>query len=215
MNNSHSDIEAVLAIYALGALGSSESRLVKEHLITCDICRSELKDLQKTTLYLDAVFNQAAPASIWTSIEKELNPDPIPLPIFSRKNFHVFRIAAPIAAALVAVVLIGSSVFQTDTPEITNQVQEFALVTPSNEKLAQVTLEGNQGKITNPPPDNSEHSYQLWSLSEESSSPISLGLVASDTTYFTLDPSVHSIAISKEPHGGSASPTNILAMKEL
>jgi anti-sigma-K factor RskA len=132
------------------------------------------------------------------------------------------------AAAVIALVFAGVGLLRNDDD---TDLREFALAVMDDPDAQQVTLTSPSGGEAVaraamlpdgagflvvddlPAPDASE-SYQLWMLPTDDSAPISLGLVDPDpdgATAFRMSPDAGGIAVSLEPAGGSATPTEVVA----
>ncbi|MGH7897893.1 MAG: anti-sigma factor domain-containing protein, partial [Candidatus Binatia bacterium] len=58
---SHEELEELLALHALGALGDPEAREVEAHLVTCAICPADLADLRDAAGWLGLAAPAVAP----------------------------------------------------------------------------------------------------------------------------------------------------------
>lgn len=71
---SHDELRALLAAYALGALGDDESRTLFAHLADCAECRQELRAFQETVLRL--VSSLEPPMTVWDRIVRRIRESP-------------------------------------------------------------------------------------------------------------------------------------------
>jgi hypothetical protein len=94
--STHSEIQSLLAPYALHALDDSDRELVDAHLATCHECSDELADLLETASMVTLTEVEALPSQLWGRIATGMRADQPSIPVPASA-------AAPVATPVAAV----------------------------------------------------------------------------------------------------------------
>lgn len=221
-----------LAVYALDALEPDERAAVDAHLATCAGCREEL-DAYRATLGRMTVPEEP-PDEVWAGISEQIRTtsdgdlpaEVVPLAPRRRPWLRSPRVLAAAAAVVlvlgvgaVLVTLQGSdslrdqAVAAADDPD--NTVVEL---TSDSGEVARVVLTDGEDYVLfdDLPTLAADRTYQLWRTDD--GLPTSLGVLgdADDgAAKVQLPPSTSAFAISREPKGGSPSPTDVVGTGQL
>jgi lipoprotein-anchoring transpeptidase ErfK/SrfK len=98
--STHSEIQSLLAPYALHALDDSDRELVDAHLATCHECSDELADLLETASMVTLTEVEAPPAQLWGRIATGMRADQLSSPVTAPVAAPV---SAPVSAPVAAV----------------------------------------------------------------------------------------------------------------
>jgi anti-sigma-K factor RskA len=118
MNGSmdHSAMLDLVAVYALGALGASEHRIVTAHLLTCDDCRAEFDALRPAAdavaLMAEEPVDSATSTRMKARLMAQVNRDverANVVPLESRRSRSFLTWAAAAAAGIAAVIALMTS----------------------------------------------------------------------------------------------------------
>jgi anti-sigma-K factor RskA len=227
----HHEIEELLGAYALDAVDRDEAQAVEDHLRECPRCRAEVASHREVAALLISSTNDPVPDQVWDRISAELGEVPPPVPIevaFARREERRPRrglVAGLAAAAAVAVIAMVGAVLVNAGDDGGSPVEEelaalladpdtavVDLRTPEGEPGARA-LVGADGDGVLVATDLAElgtgQTYQLWGLPEGRDEMVSLGVLgaAPDRSSFHVDGGVSTLAISREPGGGSTQPT--------
>jgi anti-sigma-K factor RskA len=234
--STHSEIQSLLAPYALHALDDTERALVDAHLATCHTCADELADLLETASMVTLTEVEAPPTQLWSRIETgmraeeppsatSLPPAMTPLATVSdlgderlrRRGIRNALLSAVAAAAIV--VPITASVVRPGTPSIaalatkaaaSPNARKIALLSPDESRLGEVILDAKgNGYLVNETlaPLPEGQSYQLWTI--VNGAPVSVGLLGRNptTSAFSAAAKVEAVAVTIEKDTGAAAPT--------
>jgi anti-sigma-K factor RskA len=234
---SHHDIEALLGAYALDAVDDDEARLVEDHLAECPRCRTEVAEHREVAALLISGSSTPVPDGVWDRIAADLGDTPPPVPIEvafgsrqpkrtvegTRRRGILTGLAA--AAALVVAALIGGALVDGgDGGQRVAGEDELALLLadPATQVVSLEDAEGESGAravigadgdsvlLASALPElGTGQTYQLWGLPEGRDSMVSLGVLGADPirSDFHVEGGITTLAISREPGGGSTQPT--------
>ncbi len=219
-------IHDLTAAYAVDALDGGERALYETHLATCESCRDELEGFWRVSGSLaHAAAGPAPPPALRSRILAEARRD--------RPNVVPFRqrLALPAAAsfaAVAAVAAIGLGLWGTSLSRELDDVRTQlsgnteAVVVLSDPQAQQVTLSGAEGQlvvadsgraalvVAGLPQAPEGKTYQIWVISEESTTPAGLFEVAHARTVLPVGhpvPDDAIVAVTLERDGGVEAPT--------
>ena len=115
MNTGHTDdMLDLAALYALDAVDASECAAVREHILTCDLCRAEYAAAKAAASGLAASAAEAPPPELRAKVLAAASALPKSkkvVSIFRRKRFYaaIVAVAAAVIALFVFKLPIGSS----------------------------------------------------------------------------------------------------------
>lgn len=228
------DARDLLGAYALGALSDDEREAVEEHLLEHQDARTELHALQLGAAWLARSAERPA-ASTWDAIASEMardlaedaaSRDEVVVPM--RRPAGSTRRLFAVAAALVAVLAVAGAVRSAlvtpgdmgdaaltrayVTAKTTPGARAVALETKHGRvALDAVVLEDGSGIVVPRAlePLDEQRTYQLWALTD--TGPVSLGTLGATpgAHAFRIARGASSLALTKEPAGGSSRPTGV------
>lgn len=234
----HSEIEDLLAAYALDAVDSEERALVDAHLDECARCRAEVAEHRDTAALL-AYSGADAPAGLWDGISSKLERPDAPVIALRPPGVSADRgqprwlvaVAAAVAIVLGAVGALGWKVVDQDREldRLASGVAQADLAALATSVLAdprtrQIELKGADGRrmaLVALTPDGDGYvlpsgmqtlelgrAYQLWALAGDT--PVSAGLLgrSPDVSAFHVEGPVEGFAISVEDADGAPAPTS-------
>jgi anti-sigma-K factor RskA len=230
---SHDEIEELLGAYALDAVDADEARLVEDHLAECPRCRAEVAEHREVAALLVTGTSAPVPEGVWDRIAADLGDTPPPVPIevafgareAERRRPRGVLTGLAAAAAVVVIALMGAVlVSRDDDGDVPATDQELAVLLddPDTEVVALVTDDGatsaravigEDGEsvllASHLPALGTGQTYQLWGLPDGRDSMVSLGVLGSDPSRsdFHVEGGITTLAISREPGGGSTQPT--------
>ncbi|GGJ42055.1 anti-sigma factor domain-containing protein [Deinococcus roseus] len=213
-----------LADYVLGQLEPQEMQEIADHLQTSAEARREVEDLQEA---LFRMAEELPPIPVnpdsWQKIQSKLEPQiqqpeassaPVSAPAARSLQLPSFLSWAAVVAVLLVGGWFGVGVYQENQQTrlieswLQNNPKVEALKLQDQTQVASVAFhpDGQALVIMNQKAEQ-QKSYQVWGI--KGGQPVSLGVVASRT--FQVDTSGYeAIAVSLEPEGGSATPTQVL-----
>lgn len=233
----HTDIQDLVAAYALDAVEPDEVEVVEQHLTTCPKCRAELQDMRDTAGYLSYAGTDA-PNNLWDRIAGQLEGEPpadatvFPFPtvqdrVRSKKWQRVGMVAASVAAVLIAVngVLLvrQNQRIENLEPSSISALAERAAADSSSRVVSLRSIDGKatadvvmrpNGNAylmhTRLPALSAGETYQLWGI-KLGKSPVSLSVLGNDPRVvgFTAQMELDQLAITVERAGGASAPTQI------
>lgn len=186
-------IEAV----AFGFASEDETRLLMEHVATCEHCAAELEDALLAAQVLPlSLEERELPDSVWAGIERRLqSEDQAPLsalespvvPKHSSLSSYFWAVAALIAVmALAAGIFLGRTVFESKPESENDLVAQVTITDPQIDASGSVRYLPDQGVILldleRLPPAEAGYVYQVWMI--EGDTPISIGLFNPATSRF-------------------------------
>jgi anti-sigma-K factor RskA len=230
MGRNHTEMQELVAAYAINALEPDEVGAVDAHLAECPRCRAELRDHRDTAAML-AHAGAEAPTGLWDRIAANLEEEPPDLarifrmPTSSEKQARFsgakWRRAAFAAAAVAAgLIAIDTAVIVNGHNDGPDQVEKL-LALPDSKLISLRSADGRQaidavltadgrgyvlhGKLA---ALDSQHTYQLWGI-VNGKAPISLGVLGREPkeASFTANTPLNVLAITIEKAGGATAPT--------
>ena len=232
----HTQMQELVAAFALDAVEPDEVDEVEQHLSSCPKCRAELQDMRDTTGYLSYAGTDA-PAGLWERIAGQLEAEPpeaakmFPFPPARAESAKLRRWRqATLAAAAIATVLIAVNGLL-----IVRQSQRIDRIEPATisalaERLAAdssskvVNLRSADGKVTvdavlrpngsayllhsKLPALSANETYQLWGI-KLGKDAVSLAVLGNNPKVvgFTSTGDIDTLAITVERAGGVVSST--------
>ena len=220
----HQRIEALLPVYALGAVTPEETTAVQSHLIRCTRCSDELGTLLETASALEG--DRTPPSGLWKRIAEEIDDGQAVATVTDLTNRRIGRGLSLLAgvAAAAALVFVGFFLARlTDADPLGEQAvlaaaenaarQEGAIVaeflvdeTPVADLV--LTADGKGFVIPNEnlPPLEASRTYQLWVINTDEAV-ISAGVLGSNPAPapFTWSGDVAGLALTREVAGGVVS----------
>lgn len=212
-----------LAVYALDALGADERAAIDAHLAACAACRAELDGYQATLGHM--TVPEEPPDRVWEGIARQIGTARAPVVSLEERRPDRSRFLLAAAAAVVVVVGIGALLMafgggSTSVTEAADQAAEdpdstlVELTDASGDVAARVVVTDDADYVVfdDLPALAGDRTYQLWRTDE--GTPVSLGLLGDATegaTRLNVPDDVAALAVSQEPAGGSAQPTDIVA----
>lgn len=103
----HARLQRQLSAYLDRELGSEEADAVRVHLEQCDVCRGELKRLQRVKRLLGMLPEKPAPATLWQEMASRLDEPARPWAIVTWMQSVFRRPATAMAAAVLIVALMA------------------------------------------------------------------------------------------------------------
>ena len=219
-NDTHDEIQDLLAAYAVNAVDGGERSLVEAHLEDCDECRSELREHLEVTSRL-GTYPAGIPEGVWERVESALSvpPPPIRLVDQSRSNWaRLATLAASVAALILAATLVVLP--RSEAPPGEAQLAQAALKSPGARAVELRSDDGrlkiavvvkadgtgylHDGNLPALPPDRI---YQLWEIADGQA--VSAGLLGTSVNVrpFSSAPGAKRLAITEELAGGVVAST--------
>lgn len=229
-----------LADYVLGLLEPQEMQEVEQHLEHSREAQQEVDALKASLFQLADELPPLAPAAdSWERIQARLESRVAPVsqqmdtpaaPAVPETQVAPASVAAPAPlrmpnytawAAVLAVVMVGGW-FGTQSylkgaqarqeaqliQQWTQNAQAKPLKTAANVQVASVVIhQDGQGMIIMNEKAQPDKSYQAWGIKD--GKPVSLGVITSRTIQVDTT-GLEAVAVSLEPEGGSATPTEVL-----
>ncbi len=231
----HSELQELVAAYAIDALEGDEVESVEDHLANCPKCRAELQDHRDTAGYL-SYMGADAPVGLWDQIAGQLEAEPpADAKLFpfvapaERKKIKRWRTTAMSAAAVAAaLVVVNGALLVRQSQRIDNleprSISALAerLAADSSSKV--VPLRSQDGALTadavlrpngtaylvhtNLPALSKNQTYQLWAI-KFGQDPVSLSVLGASPKVigFSAKHEIDQLAITIEPFGGSKTPS--------
>jgi anti-sigma-K factor RskA len=228
-----SDIHTLAGAYALNAVDDLDRARFDHHLDDCPACAAELAELTETVAALTAAMDDAPPAALRQAVLARIAETPqVPdetRGASGRRPVHGRRWLAA-AAAVVALGGAGTAGYvaadQSGSDASTHadaDARRIAAVLAAPDArtrttatgggrvsvIASASLDEAVAVLTDMPSPGAGHSYQLWVIRD--GTPRSVGVVASGRTEATELISgvrgAQGFGVSREPDGGSATPT--------
>lgn len=229
----NADVHALAGAYALDALPPEEAATFAEHLADCGACQQEVAELQITAAQLGLGLSQAPPPALRDRVlravhqTRQVPPITPPGDLDARRRRPSPRLLAAAAALLV---VLGGAVLAIrpalDGADPTPSDAVAAVLNAPDAQSATARLRGG-GSMTVVSSDRLDRAvvlgddlpslapdrvYQLWLVNPEGEARSADVLIGPDTTAVTsrLVRGVRardSIAITREPAGGSQQPT--------
>jgi len=217
-----SDIHKLTGAYALDAVDDIERATFEGHLAECEDCRTEVASLRETTALLAESAAVSPPPSLRDSVLSGISQvRPLPPIVAPPRRAAWFPLL--VAAALVAILGVGATVWQPWAPSDTGSVIEQVLQAADAQRVevdlgdagrATVVRSKSVGKAVITTKDMasapSGKVYALWFESKDGDM-LPAGLMADkpDQTVVLEGDAVTAKAagITVEPSGGSAEPT--------
>ena len=219
-----SDIHKLTGAYALDAVDDIERATFERHLIECDDCRTEVASLRETTALLAESAALTPPPSLRDSVLSGISQvRPLPPVVAAPRRAAWFPLL--VAAALVAVLGVGASLWQPWAPAVDGSLTAAEQVLQASDaERVEVDL-GDAGRATvirsetvgkavittedmaSAPPGKV---YALWLQSAEGEMvPAGLMPDQADQTVVLEGDAASAIGagITVEPAGGSDEPT--------
>ena len=209
MMRQHDDAMTELAaLYAIGALERDEAAVAREHLATCEICRSEFVAARKAALALAASAATPPPRALRERVLNEISKAP-------RSNvIPLWRRPVALVAVAAAVILIAVWSNQLRHPSAVERVWAATCAPAQACSNARVVAAGaflrlEAHGLAQPPKGKV---YQTWII-PPASKPVPEPVLAVDsagnaTVEIPAGPRLGMlVAVTIEPEGGSQSPT--------
>jgi anti-sigma-K factor RskA len=193
---------------AFGFATHEERRVVLNHVATCDICTSALRNAQFAAVVLPLSVSETdveLPDSVWAGIESRLGLEsqaprvqaiPPPTPI-SRARTAPFQVHWAVAAVLALLtlaggILLGRTMFETDSDTPDQTVAQVTVTDPNLTASGTVEYVEEQGvvvlRMQDMPPAPQGYVYQVWVI--DGDTPVSAG---------TMDPNTSGFATAADP----------------
>lgn len=223
-------VHLLAGAYALDSLGATELSEFEDHLATCADCRAEVAGMREALVLLAAAVELSPPVDLRSRVARDISRvRPLPPPAIARTVVPARRrrlrpVAFAVAAALIAVIGIGSAVgLRSDDPAPVSasaqvmQAPDRTHSTVESERGWDATVwhadsVGQAVLVTHhmpPAPDGLV--YQLW-LDQPASGQVSAGIMpagADQTVVLAGDATTaNGAAITLEPVGGSTRPSS-------
>jgi anti-sigma factor RsiW len=225
------DVHTLSGAYALDALSAEERETFREHLVACQACRDEVRELRDAAVQMGSAQWSVPPPALRASILEAAARTPQQPPVSSvgggsggvvpmRRRWPALLGAAAAAVTLVAGGVAVVSSFDDDSGDLT--------AAPSRvfeaDDVRRATVEtGNGGSLTvgisesrnemavdarELPDLDRQHVYQLWTVRDDSM--VSAAILTDGTTGAAMGlPAADTrVALTIEPAGGSEQPTS-------
>ncbi|HSR84939.1 MAG TPA: anti-sigma factor [Streptosporangiaceae bacterium] len=232
------DIHTLAGAYALYATDELERTRFERHLAECPSCAAEVAELSETMAALSDVTAEAPPPGLRAAVLARSAATPQAPRAGQRPAFRLagLRSRRLVAAAATFIVLGGAGVagyqiashsaHSNGTQASAENKQIAAVLTAPDARLHSATatdgghvtvvssrsLDEAVAVIARLPSPGPNHTYQLWLISQ--GNPRSVGVLAAGSTAATELLSgvrgAQAIGVSREPAGGSATPTQPL-----
>jgi len=232
------DIHTLAGAYALDAIDELDRRRFDRHLAQCPSCAAEVAELIETMAAISDATAEAPPPGLRAAVLARSAATPQTHRADQRRTFRIPTVRRPglvaAAAALIAVGGAGAVGYQVANHSAPSG---NSLVSAEDEQIAAVlaapdarlhgvavTKGGHVTVISSPsldeavavvarlPSPGPHHAYQLWVISH--GTPRSAGVLAAGSTTATELLSgvrgAQAIGVSREPAGGSRTPTQPL-----
>lgn len=226
------DVHTLSGAYALDALSAEERETFREHLVACQACRDEVRELRDAAVQMGSAQWSVPPPALRASILEAAARTPQQPPVRStaggdgrssgpaRRRWPAFLGATAAAVALVAggVAVVSSldddadqlaagpsQVFEAD--DVRRATVETAnggeLTVGISESLNEMAVDAREL-----PELDREHVYQLWTVRDDSM--VSVVTLTDGTTGASMGlPGADTrVAVTVEPAGGSEQPTS-------
>jgi anti-sigma-K factor RskA len=235
--SAHSQVEDLLAGYALGAASAEEAGMVRAHLPECDECRGDLARLTEAVSVLALTVEEVAPPPrlrqrIQAAVRRRDTPiaaltadaielEPVPRRAWFRPSLRsTWLPAAAAAAAIIAGLLAWNVRLQNElstrhAPPGTSGIVTAPMRGPQGTVLGTVTLLRQQRValvgLRNLASPSAGRTLELWVIDRQGK-PRPAGVFTPDPDGTKLlvvpqDVSGDTLAVTDEPFGGSLLPT--------
>ncbi len=219
------DVHALAGAFALNALPSDEAEEFRRHLAECSACQVEVAELQATATHLGLATAEQPPPRVREAVLRTVHqtrqvPPPVQ-PAESRRWIPRTWLAAAAAAVVVAAGAIGVVDLVRDNPAPQDPITAV-VAAPDAETTAARLRGGGQMTVVaseqlgqavvlseNLPPAGAARVYQLWLVDPDGRARSADVLIGSSSSADVVDgvrPG-DSVAITREPAGGSEQPT--------
>jgi anti-sigma-K factor RskA len=232
------DIHALTGAYALDAVSGTERMEFERHLAECDSCAQEVRELRDTAARLAIAASATPPPELRNLVldqirtVRQLPPVTSVVPL-RRRSFgqRLTSVAAAVffvAAAGLGVVVVQLNQKLDDSQAYAAQIEHILsaddaqlLQLPSKEggsvNVAVSRAQDQMLLLSDLPAPPEGKTYQVWTIKD--GTPRSMGLLETSNGNAALAVSGFSdagaVAVSREPAGGSKTPTDILGSVEL
>jgi anti-sigma-K factor RskA len=228
------DIHALAGAYVLDAVDDIERAAFDRHLRDCATCAIEVTELRETSTWLSYPVAIAPPPGMREAVLARVANTPqerarraAPPTSARRGRWQRWAVAAAAAIVLGAGVGTATWVVADQGAQTQRQInaQMQAVVSAPDAKLVNKDLPGG-GRISfivspsrdagvavlsGMPPAGVNKIYQLWMVGGSTSAPQPVGMLAGDgSKYIDGLQGAAEFAVSREPAGGSATPTETL-----
>ncbi|MER7273658.1 anti-sigma factor [Dactylosporangium sp. NPDC000244] len=222
------DIHSLVGAYALDAVDDLERVAFERHLRNCPTCAAEVAELRETAARLAEPVAEAPPPRLRDSVLARVahTPQERPKQPAGRRAEPGRRWAwvASVAAAVLFAGGVGTGTWAITRQHFINQTSQVDAVLAAADARA-VTQDVEGGRITmiiSPSHDAAvallsdlkppKGSYQLWMI-DATARPV--GLTESGSGRFYIRGLAPTFGLSKEPKGGSKTPTEVVGKLDL
>jgi anti-sigma-K factor RskA len=219
------DVHALAGAFALDALPSDEAEEFRRHLAECAACQVEVAELQDTATHLGLATAEQPPPRVREAVLRTVHqtrqvPPPVQ-PAESRRWIRRTWLAAAAAVVVVGAGAVGVVDLVRDNPGQQDPIA--AVVAAPDAETTAARLRGG-GRLTvvaseqlgqavvlsdDLPPAGATRVYQLWLVDPDGharSADVLIGSSSSADLVSNVRPG-DSVAITREPAGGSEQPT--------
>jgi len=223
------ELHTLVGAYALDAVDDVERAAFGRHMAECESCAIEVAELRIAAGRLGDLATEAPPARLKSAVLAEISRTPQLTPkADGRRGASPWRRRA-VAAVAAGVVAIGAGgvTYVVEDQRVRQAQQQSALVTSvlsaPDAVVRTTTVDGGTMTVvlspsldrgvavaSGLPSPGSGRAYQFWVIKDR---PVSVGMLAAGAgngvEVFTGVRGAQAMALSKEPAGGSAAPTDI------
>ncbi|WP_432983683.1 anti-sigma factor [Dactylosporangium sp. CA-233914] len=224
------DIHALVGAYALDAVDDLERVAFERHLRDCTACAAEVAELRETAGWLAAAVAEPPPARMRDAVLARIGSTPQERPkrpptgSGRADRNRVRRWAVSAAAAVVLAAAASAGTWAVTRDHFASQSSQIdAVLAAADAHLVSQEVEG--GRITmivSPSHDagvavlsglrTPDGSYQLWMID---AAPRPVALTESGTGRFYIRGLAPTFGVSKEPKGGSKTPTEVVGKLDI
>lgn len=226
------DVHTLSGAYALDALSADERETFREHLVACQACRDEVREMRDAAVQMGSAQWSVPPPALRASILEAAARTPQQPPVRStaggdgrssgpaRRRWPALLAAAAASVTLVA----GGVAVMSSLDDGSGDLTAAPLRVFEADDVRRATVEtGNGGKLTvgisesrnemavdarELPELDRQHVYQLWTVRDDSM--VSAAILTDGTTGAAMGlPAADTrVAVTIEPAGGSEQPTS-------
>lgn len=175
----HAEIHSRLAAYCGGDLDASENRKVAEHLAACNICRSELADLQTSMRLIRSTPEVDPPPWLTTRIMANLREQQGEKRNWLQRLFFPLHLKLPLELmALMVVCISGYYLSKTVETTMEQSAQQKLQETPVQQQIPMPQQSKAKGSVAEEKSITPQTKYDKTSPLEEAGQPALMGAPA-------------------------------------
>jgi anti-sigma-K factor RskA len=224
----HADFESIAALDVLGAASAGEASALRVHLLACVPCRRAREEFADATAFIALGLDPVQPprdlrARVAAALDfetKRFNPWWLAVAASLFFGLWIWReVGIRTARENDAVRVAEIARLRTDNAQLANRVSRTFELT-GQQATARVILEPERRRAVvifqHLPLNAADKSYQLWIIRADQANPVSAGVfdatkdgsAAVSIENLPVETAIKGLAVTLEPRGGVAQPTN-------